>query len=101
LFFPGRRLIVPGRHVEHEVVAAVGDLEIRGCRAVQAFGFHLGTPRQVAVAADVAFYAVVGAIALTVLRVGANEFIDVVLIATLLGFLAPVALGALVGRGTE
>ena len=51
-----------------------------------------------AVAADVALYVVVAAIALLVLRSGAEAFIDVVLIATLLGFLATVALGVLVGR---
>jgi len=51
-----------------------------------------------AVAADVALYVVVAAIALLVLRSGAESFLDVVLIATLLGFLATVALGVLVGR---
>ncbi|MTV24343.1 pesticidal protein Cry26Aa [Nitriliruptoraceae bacterium ZYF776] len=51
-----------------------------------------------AVAADVGLYTVIGAVALAVLRVGADEFIDVALIATLLGFLATIALGALVGR---
>ncbi len=51
-----------------------------------------------AVAADVALYIVVAAIALLVLRSGAESFLDVILIATLLGFLATVALGVLVGR---
>jgi multicomponent Na+:H+ antiporter subunit F len=51
-----------------------------------------------AVAADVALYAVVAAIALLAVRAGSTAFIDVVLIATLLGFLATVALSALVGR---
>lgn len=51
-----------------------------------------------AVAADVALYVVVAAIALLALRSQTGEFIDVVLIATLLGFLATVALGMLVGR---
>ena len=51
-----------------------------------------------AVAADVALYVVVAAIGLLVLRSGAEAFIDVVLIATLLGFLATVALGVMVGR---
>jgi len=51
-----------------------------------------------AVGADVALSAVVGAIALVALRTGAEEFLDVVLVATLLGFLATVALSVLVGR---
>lgn len=51
-----------------------------------------------AVAADVALYVIVAAIALLALRSQTGEFIDVVLIATLLGFLATVALGMLVGR---
>lgn len=51
-----------------------------------------------AVAADVALYVIVAAIALLVLRSGAESFLDVILIATLLGFLATVALGVLVGR---
>jgi multicomponent Na+:H+ antiporter subunit F len=42
---------------------------------------------------------IVGAIALVAVRTGSTTFIDVVLIATLLGFLATVALAALVGRG--
>lgn len=51
-----------------------------------------------AVAADLGLYAIVGAIALFALRSHADAFLDVVLIATLLGFLATVALAALVGR---
>jgi len=51
-----------------------------------------------AVGADVALSAVVGSIALAALRTGAQEFLDVVLVATLLGFLAAVALSVLVGR---
>lgn len=51
-----------------------------------------------AVAADVALYVIVAAIALLALRSGTEAFLDVVLIATLLGFLATVALGVLVGR---
>jgi multicomponent Na+:H+ antiporter subunit F len=51
-----------------------------------------------AVAADVALYVVVAAIALLALRSQTVAFLDVVLIATLLGFLATVALGVLVGR---
>jgi multicomponent Na+:H+ antiporter subunit F len=51
-----------------------------------------------AVAADVALYVVVAAIGVLVLRSGAEAFLDVVLVATLLGFLATVALGVMVGR---
>jgi multicomponent Na+:H+ antiporter subunit F len=51
-----------------------------------------------ALAADLGFYAIVAAIALLALRTRYEQFLDVVLIATLLGFLATVALGALVGR---
>ncbi len=51
-----------------------------------------------AVAADVGLYAIVAAITLLAVRSGSTAFIDVVLIATLLGFLATVALSALVGR---
>ncbi|MFA9446905.1 monovalent cation/H+ antiporter complex subunit F [Egicoccus sp. AB-alg6-2] len=51
-----------------------------------------------ALAADVCLYAIVGAIALLTLRTTYEEFLDVILIATLLGFLATIALGALVGR---
>lgn len=51
-----------------------------------------------AVAADVGLYVVVAAIALLAVRTGTESFIDVVLMATLLGFLATVALGFLAGR---
>lgn len=51
-----------------------------------------------AVAADVGVAAVVSSIALFALRTESSTFIDVVLIAALLGFLATVALAALVGR---
>jgi multicomponent Na+:H+ antiporter subunit F len=51
-----------------------------------------------AVAADVGLYAIVAGIALLAVRSGSTAFIDVVLIATLLGFLATVALSALIGR---
>jgi multicomponent Na+:H+ antiporter subunit F len=51
-----------------------------------------------AVAADVALYVIVAAIALLALRSQTAAFLDVVLVATLLGFLATVALGVLVGR---
>lgn len=50
------------------------------------------------IAADVGFYAVVAAIALLAVRTGSEAFLDVVLIATLLGFVASVALSLLVGR---
>jgi multicomponent Na+:H+ antiporter subunit F len=51
-----------------------------------------------AVAADLCLYVIVAAIAVLALRSGTEAFLDVVLIATLLGFLATVALGVLVGR---
>jgi len=51
-----------------------------------------------AIAADVALYGVIAAIAVLMLRQSAYELMDVVLVATLLGFLATVALSLLVGR---
>ncbi len=51
-----------------------------------------------AIAADVALYGVIAAIAVLMLRQQAYELMDVVLVATLLGFLATVALSLLVGR---
>ncbi len=51
-----------------------------------------------AVAGDVALYGVIGAVALLALRQDAPQFLDVVLVATLLGFLASVALSLLIGR---
>lgn len=71
-----------------------------------AIAFALGLIRAIrgpsiadrALAADLCLYAVVAAIALLALRTGFAEFLDVVLIATLLGFLATVALGAMIGR---
>lgn len=71
-----------------------------------AVAFGLGLVRAIrgptvadrALAADLCFYGIVGAIALLALRTGYEQFLDVVLIATLLGFLATVALGALIGR---
>jgi len=51
-----------------------------------------------AIAADVALYGVIAAIALLALRSDALPLLDVVLVATLLGFLASVALSLLVGR---
>lgn len=72
-------------------------------------GFALGVVRVIlgpsvadrAVATDLCLFTVVAAVALTVLRTGAEQFEDVVLIATLLGFLATIALAALVGREGE
>lgn len=54
-----------------------------------------------AVATDLCLFTVIGAVALTVLRTGAEQFEDVVLIAVLLGFVATIALAALIGRGRE
>lgn len=54
-----------------------------------------------AVGTDLCLYTVVAAVALTVLRNGAEQFEDVVLIAVLLGFVATIALGALIGRERE
>lgn len=51
-----------------------------------------------AIAGDVALYSVIGAVALLALRQDAPQFLDVVLVATLLGFLASVALSLLIGR---
>ena len=51
-----------------------------------------------ALGADVAFRGAVAAIAVLTLTAGSEEFVDLVLIATLLGFLATVALSVLVGR---
>lgn len=51
-----------------------------------------------AVAADVALYGIIGAVALLALRQDADQLLDVTLVATLLGFLATVALSLLVGR---
>ena len=50
-----------------------------------------------AIAADVCFFSVVAGFALLALRSGSEAFIDVVLVASLMGFLATVALAALVG----
>ncbi len=52
-----------------------------------------------AVATDLCLFSVVGVISLTVVRTGSPQFVDVVLIATLLGFLASIAIAALIGRG--
>ena len=74
---------------------------------VLAAAFGLGIVRAIrgpsvadrALAADLCLYVIVASIALLALRTGYAEFLDVVLIATLLGFLATVALGALISRG--
>jgi len=74
--------------------------------AVTAVAFGLSLLRGVigpsvadrSVAADVGLYAIVVAITLLAVRTGETAFIDVVLIATLLGFLTTLALSALVGR---
>jgi multicomponent Na+:H+ antiporter subunit F len=74
---------------------------------ILAVAFALGLVRAIsgpsvadrALAADLCLYVIVAAIALLALRTGYAEFLDVVLIATLLGFLATVALGALISRG--
>lgn len=50
-----------------------------------------------AVAADVCFLIVVGVLGLASVDRGVAEFVDVVLVATLLGFLATVALAWLIG----
>lgn len=52
-----------------------------------------------AVGADVALYGAIATIALLALVRDAEQLLDVTLVATLLGFLATVALSLLVGRG--
>jgi multicomponent Na+:H+ antiporter subunit F len=77
--------------------------------AVLAVAFGLGLVRAIrgpsvadrALGADLCLYVVVAGIALLALRTGYAEFLDVVLIATLLGFVATVALSVLVGRGSR
>ena len=54
-----------------------------------------------ALAADLGFYIIVAAIGLLAVRSGYAEFFDVVLVGTLLGFLASIALGALIGRSSS
>jgi multicomponent Na+:H+ antiporter subunit F len=51
-----------------------------------------------AVAADVGLYVLIGILAVIAAITGRAQFVDVALIGTLLGFLATVALAALVGR---
>ncbi len=71
-----------------------------------AIGFALALARAVigptvadrAVAADIGLYVLIGGLALIAAMTGAPQFIDVALVGTLLGFLATVALAALVGR---
>ncbi|HVL64016.1 MAG TPA: monovalent cation/H+ antiporter complex subunit F [Actinomycetota bacterium] len=52
-----------------------------------------------AVAADVAFFSAVAAVALLAIRFEAYAFDDAVLMATLLGFVATASLAWLLGRG--
>lgn len=54
-----------------------------------------------ALAADLGFYTIVAAIAVLAVRSDYDEFLDIVLVVTLLGFLATIALGALIGRGNS
>lgn len=54
-----------------------------------------------AVATDLCLFTVIASVALMILRARAEHFADVALIATLLGFLATIALAALVGREEE
>lgn len=76
------------------------------CYVLLAVGFGLALIRAVigptvadrAVAADVGLYVLIGGLAVIAAATGAAEFVDVALIGTLLGFLATVALAALVGR---
>ncbi len=51
-----------------------------------------------AVAADVGLYVLIGILAVIAAVTGRGQFVDVALVGTLLGFLATVALAALVGR---
>lgn len=51
-----------------------------------------------AIAADLCFFAAVGAVALLPIRQGSTAYVDVVLVATLLGFIATISLARLIGR---
>lgn len=51
-----------------------------------------------AMAADIGLYVLIGILAVIAAVTGRAQFVDVALIGTLLGFLATVALAALVGR---
>lgn len=51
-----------------------------------------------AMAADVGLYSILGTIAVVALSTRFTGFLDVILVATILAFLAAVALAALVGR---
>lgn len=74
--------------------------------AAVAVSFALGLARAIigpsvadrAIGTDVCLYAVVAGVALLALRTRVEAFVDVVLVATLLGFIATVALGTLLGR---
>lgn len=52
-----------------------------------------------AVAADVVFFAVIAVVALLGLRLGAGIALDVILVASVVGFLATMSLARLVTRG--
>ncbi len=73
---------------------------------VLALAFALGITRAIrgpsvadrALAADLCLYTIVAAFAVLSVRTGYAALLDVVLIATLLGFLATIALAALIGR---
>lgn len=51
------------------------------------------------VAADLSFFVLVGAIALMSVRTGAGAFVDIAVVATLVGFLGSLALAGLIHRG--
>lgn len=52
-----------------------------------------------AVASDVALFCVVNALVLLAIRNGADAFVDVAVVATMLGFLATISLARLLHRG--
>jgi multicomponent Na+:H+ antiporter subunit F len=52
-----------------------------------------------AVAADLCLFTIVGSLALLSVRTGAFQFVDAVLVSTLLGFTAAVGLARLIYRG--
>jgi multicomponent Na+:H+ antiporter subunit F len=61
--------------------------------------FHGPTDADRAVAGDLVFFVFVAVVALLAVRLDAAFFFDVAVVATLLGFLASVALARLVFRG--
>ena len=74
--------------------------------AVLALSFVLALVRAIrgpsvadrAMAADVALFSILGTIAVLSVRTHFTGFLDIILVATILAFLAAVALAALVGR---